>query len=136
MTRELNTVDLFVPKKGLHDPAGKKAARQWLALTLFGGACFASAAADHWKTAMSETPEEREKRMERIRKEAAERAAREEAFRARYRVRSAERTCGNCKHCEEEDDGCCVCKHPDLCGNPIFTPANTVCDAWEGRGRT
>lgn len=128
--------DLFMPPKGLLAPVEKKAAEAMARVGLFCGAGIAAQLTeDHWKEAldiMQETPEEREGRLERQRKEAAERAAREEVFKARNRVRYAERTCGNCKHAVGLDGDCSMCKHPDLGEDSVLTAVCMVCDAWAG----
>lgn len=123
--------ELFMHTQGGQSPVEKKAAQ---ALALLGLFCGAGMAEEHWKTAfalMNETPAEREKRLERMRKEEEERAAREEAFKSRNRVRYAERTCMNCKHGVGVGGDCCMCNHPDLGEDSVLTAVCMVCDAWE-----
>ena len=109
MKNELNTVDIFC------------------------GAAFASSCTERL---MTETPEERAKRMALERKENEGRAAREEEFRKRNRVRYVERMCGNCKHgVDMLDEGSFWCKHPFVADTSLYTSEGMVCDAWEGKGQ-
>lgn len=125
--------ELFTPPARFLTPTAEKTARAIVALDLLCGAALAEAAAERWDSLFTCSPEERARRMEKIRQEARERAAREDAFKARNRVRWAEKTCATCKHGEDlHDDGCHMCKHPSLGEDSVITSEGMVCDAWAG----
>ena len=57
-------------------------------------------------------------------------------FSEKYHVRQTDKCCDNCKHGEDDYDGCAKCRHPYLDdGGSGFSGAcdNSVCDLWEAR---